>query len=156
MEKSKILKFFEINDEIYQKTCAAIELKNPSELSEAEIKSFEKVQGWMSTKECSSYKEASDRFKAEKASQPSDISDTVTSVLEVSRPQIEAEVVRIHGRTPEILAELENQYVAGIYAIAGNVLLRESQKMRDASVFAVIDAEKSAAALPAAKKGGDS
>lgn len=155
MEKSKILKLFEANDDTYQKVCAVMGLKNPPELSGVEIDDFEKIKGWLDRKECADAKAATARFNDEKASHPNGLSSTVGSVLEVTRPQIEAEVVRIHGRTPEILADLENQYIAGIYAIAGGVLLRESQKMRDSSVYAVIDAEKSAA-LPPAKKGGDS
>jgi hypothetical protein len=151
MEKAKVLKVFEVNDETYQKVCTVIGLKNPPELSGGEIDSFEMVQGWLDRKECANAKEAIARFNEEKP-EPSGISDAVAKALEGSRQQIETEVAEIYGQTGFILSNIKQQYISGIYEIAGRVLIEESKKTRPIPNYPLIS-ETPAIALPSGDNG---
>jgi hypothetical protein len=147
VEKSKILKLFQVNDETYQKICTVIGLKNPSDLSGLSIDSFEKVKGWLDSKECANAKEAQVRFNAEQASRSSNV-PSVDNFVGNYEAEIEARIVGISNRIPEMLNEIEDRLVAGVYAIASNVLLRESQKPRPTPLYPPLMVQDQAIALP--------
>jgi vacuolar-type H+-ATPase subunit H len=95
MEKARVLECYKIDDQAYQGTCTAIGLKNPGILTGEQLDQFDRVRGWLDQKEVKSFKEATERFKAEaeakaKSKDAVDLTELKADILKEAEPTGEA------------------------------------------------------------------
>ena len=149
MQRGQIGKAYVLDGTRIERCFSVLGLDPKAEaIPNALLDDLELVVGWLKEDKGLSDADAKARYEQIKATRPDalpSVSDAVNSALAATRPQIEHEVSQIYGQTSQILGDIKGQFIAGVYAIAGQVLLREAQNMRPVTV---ID-QSSQTALPA-------
>jgi hypothetical protein len=90
MDRAQILEFYKVDGYQYQGTCAVIGLENPVTLTGEQLDHFDRVRGWLDSREVHTFDEASDRFKAEAEQKPKAVSDELLKSFTLSA-QIKAD-----------------------------------------------------------------
>lgn len=160
MKKTTLFKEYALDESRYKRYCSIIGVdSSQADFPAAMVADFEFVVGLFQEQKDLQDADASARYSEFKAtsidSMPSSsVSEAVGAALDASRSQIEQEVASIVGDTREVLKDLRQQYFAGVYAIAGKVLLREAEKLKASPpIFPLFVGETDSTALPPAKEG---
>jgi hypothetical protein len=155
VQKTTILKGYSIDESRYKQVCSVLEVDESNIFPLCMIEDFEEVLGWFNADKGLNVKSAITRYQELKASRPKGISEAVGAALEASRERIEYEVAEVYGQTEAIVSDIKQQFISGIYAIAGNVLLREAQKMRVTPAYPGFAPASDTVQLPPSAKDGD-
>lgn len=115
MEKARVLEFYKIDDQAYQSTCSAIELKNPATLTGVQLDQFDKVRGWLDSNEVKNFIEAKKRLKAEQeaAKKPAEID---ADILKYAEP---AAIANADAALETVLDALQDAQKQATEAVVG-------------------------------------
>jgi hypothetical protein len=133
MHKTNIIKGYSLDEAKYKRICSVLGVEG-DEFPSVMMDDFEMVMGWFKADNALSDADAKARYaEIEKSRKDSgDMSGVVEQAVEAARELIEHEMTEMVAHTPRVVEQIKRQYYAGIYAIAGNVVLNEVRGMKRA------------------------
>jgi hypothetical protein len=149
MHKTNIIKGYSLDEAKYKRICSVLGIEG-DEFPSVLMDDFEMVLGWVNANAALPDKDAKARYAQiqESREDDGDVSAVVEQAVEAARGLVEQEITDMVADTPRLIKNIRQQYLAGIYSIAGNTVVRELKTMN--SVYPVFVDESPA--LPEGKK----
>ena len=124
MEKARILEFYKLDEQAYQDTCSTIGLKNPKELSGAQLHEFDRIRGWLDAGEVKNFSDAKKRLKAEKEAKSTNGIDPAAMEADIIKQIKPAAKAKADAALASIAGAAENARQVAVQ-IASNAIVNE-------------------------------
>jgi hypothetical protein len=133
MQKTNIIKGYGLDEVKYKRICAVLGVEG-DEFPAVMMDDFEIVLGWFNADKALTDAEAKEKYAViEKSREDSgDVTSVVEQAVEAASGLIREEMAEMVANTPRVIENIKRQYYAGIYSIAGNVILNEVRSMKRA------------------------